>query len=254
MAVRTERDESNPVPTAALVTVGDELICGDVSNTNAAWLGRNLEKLGISVRIAATLPDDRAGVAEFVRWASPTHGIVIVTGGLGGTPDDITRDAIADAFGVARMLDRRLANDLERSGGHAAHFSSDWARLPDGSSALPGIAGGAPAFSIGNVYALAGVPAEMRATFRAISPALESGARVHMWRATYSTTEDRLASVLERLDQSYEGVAVGSYPRFGARSTSVEIVLKGPSEERVSAAARDLEAAVARAGIAARRL
>jgi nicotinamide-nucleotide amidase len=249
MAISSELENAGERRTAALATVGDELICGDVSNTNAAWLGRNLEQLGIAVRIAATLPDDRSRVAQFVRWAAPAHGIVIVTGGLGGTPDDITREAIAEAFGVGRVLDRCLAASLEEAGGYSARFSSEWARLPEGSSVLPGVTGAAPAFSIANVYVLAGVPAEMRSTFMAISSDLERGAPLHMWRSTYATTEDQLASVLQSLDRSYEGVAVGSYPRYGTRRSSVEIVLKGPNNERVSAAARELEAALARAGI-----
>src|SRR6266540_618369 len=100
-------------PRVAILTVGDELLTGDIANTNARWLARELEKLGMRVRIIATVSDERESIAAFVRWGSRENDAVIVTGGLGGTPDDVTRTAIADAFGVERKLDRALAAELE---------------------------------------------------------------------------------------------------------------------------------------------
>src|SRR6266536_2185801 len=114
------------MPHAAIVTVGDELLCGDIANANGTWLARELEGLGVRVRIIATLPDDRESIASFVRWARTDNDVVVVTGGLGTTPDDVTRDSVADAFGVERALDEGLAAELTEAGGHAAAFASEW--------------------------------------------------------------------------------------------------------------------------------
>ena len=86
---------------AALLTIGNEVVSGDVVNTNAAWLAQRLEALGVKVAVAASIPDEIEAVAEFVNRERPRVDHLIVTGGLGGTPDDLTREALAAAFGVA---------------------------------------------------------------------------------------------------------------------------------------------------------
>src|SRR5207253_386427 len=84
--------------TAAIVTIGNELVSGDTVNTNGSWLANRLEALGFDVLLIAALPDDEERVAAFVREQAAEVDVVLVTGGLGGTPDDITREAIAAAF------------------------------------------------------------------------------------------------------------------------------------------------------------
>src|SRR5205085_4842525 len=83
------------VATAAIVTIGNELLSGDVPNTNGSWLARRLEAAGLAVRLVAVLPDEIETVAAFLRLHVPEVDAVIVTGGLGGTPDDVTREALA---------------------------------------------------------------------------------------------------------------------------------------------------------------
>jgi nicotinamide-nucleotide amidase len=235
---------------AAILNVGDEVVRGEIANTNARWLGRELERLGVRVGIVAALPDHIESISSFVRWARQVHNLVVVTGGLGTTPDDVTREAIADAFDVGRVLDQNLASTLERSGGYAAVFAAEWSRLPEGSVLLPSVAGGAPAFAIGNVYVLAGLPSEMRATFKAMRADLQFGPAHQTWRRTYRTTEDRIISLLAQLNEKYSEVVFGSYPHFGRSGAEVEVVLRASQHEVLTSAALDLEAAFERLGVA----
>ena len=85
---------------AALLTIGNEVVSGDALNTNAAWLAQRLESLGVEVVLAASVPDQVDAVADFVIRERARVDHVIVTGGLGGTPDDLTREALAAAFAV----------------------------------------------------------------------------------------------------------------------------------------------------------
>src|SRR4051794_37477106 len=103
---------SEPPETAVILTVGNEILSGDVENTNASWLARRLESLGVAVRLAASVPDEVHAIAGFLRLhaADATH--VIVTGGLGGTPDDVTREGVAATFAVGLVLDERAAGPL----------------------------------------------------------------------------------------------------------------------------------------------
>ncbi len=100
-----------PAPaTAVLLTVGNEIVSGDVENTNASWLARRLAALGVSVRLIACVRDEIEEVAAFLRAEGPHADVVIVTGGLGGTPDDLTREAVAAAFGVPTEEQEPLAS------------------------------------------------------------------------------------------------------------------------------------------------
>jgi nicotinamide-nucleotide amidase len=236
-------------PQAAIATIGDELICGELSDRNGSWLARELEKLGIRVTIIAILPDVRAAIAVFLAWARREKDLVVVTGGLGGTPDDVTRAAVADAFGVDQAVDARLMEELARSGGHSAVFARNWSRLPMGSRVVAGAPGAAPAFALGNVYVLPGVPAEMRAAFRSVRSELPAGPPRGTWRRTYPTTEDQLAPLLSDLDRLFPDVGVGSYPRYGRDGAEVELVLRASQQEALAAAASHVETALSARGI-----
>src|SRR5690348_2563096 len=89
--------------TAAILTIGNELVSGDVLNTNASWLAKRLAPLGVETRLIAAVPDEIETIAEFVRRERQHVDHLFVTGGLGGTPDDLTREAIAASFGVPQV-------------------------------------------------------------------------------------------------------------------------------------------------------
>src|SRR5665213_4323761 len=97
---------------ASILTIGNELVSGDVPNTNASWLAKRLAPLGVSVRMLAAVPDEIEQIAEFVRDEAARVDFLLVTGGLGGTPDDLTREAIAHAFGAEQEEVADLAAEL----------------------------------------------------------------------------------------------------------------------------------------------
>jgi molybdenum cofactor synthesis domain-containing protein len=230
--------------TASIVTIGNELVSGDVANTNGAWLAERLEALGLDVVMVAALPDDEERVAAFVREQAAEEDVVVVTGGLGGTPDDITREAIAAAFDVPQEEQDEVAQRLRaRFHGHPEYVTR-WAQLPAGSRALENPLGGAPGFVLGNVYVLPGLPAEMEAMFETVAGELFRGTPIGSWRRTYRTTESRIVAVLQAAGEHHPSVRVGSYPRFGAEGSSVELVLKSSDAEALAAATAWLERAL----------
>ena len=154
--------------TASILTIGNELVSGDVPNTNASWLAKRLAPLGVAVRMLAALPDEIEQIAEYVRDEAPRVDFLFVTGGLGGTPDDLTREAIAHAFGVEQVEQAEVAADLRARFARNPDYAARWAQLPAGSRPLRNPLGGAPGFAIENVYVLPGLPAEMEAMFEAI--------------------------------------------------------------------------------------
>ena len=230
--------------TAAILTVGNELVSGDVENTNGAWLARRLETLGVSVAMIAALPDDVQRVATWVRQEAPAVDVMLVTGGLGGTPDDLTREAIAAAFGVAQEEFPELAAALRARFTRDPEYAARWAWLPAGSRPLDNPLGGAPGFVTSNAYVLPGLPAEMRAMFETVAEELRSGPPIASWRRRYRTTESRIVSILEEIAQRHPGVLVGSYPTFDARGQEVEVVVKSRDGQELAAVASWLEPAL----------
>ena len=233
--------------TAAIVTIGSELVSGDVVDTNAVWLARRLEQAGMHVQLIATLPDDVERIASFVRATVTDTDVVVVTGGLGGTPDDLTREAIAAAFGVGQAEVPEVAARLRERFPHDPDYAVRWAHLPVGSRPLENPLGGAPGFVLENAYVLPGLPAEMEAMFETVERELPVGPAMGSWRRTYRTRESVIAAQLAEAEERHPGVRVGSYPTFGGSGPTVEVVLKSNEPDRLADAVAWLERELERA-------
>lgn len=156
-----------------LLAVGSELLYGDITNRNAAWLGQRLAEVGLEVTHSCVVGDDVEVIAEAVRTALGRAGALIITGGLGPTQDDVTREALAVAAGVALVRDpdveAALRERFARLGREVPDLNYRQADLPVGASVLANARGTAPGVRLeigpGVAYALPGVPHEMTAMF-----------------------------------------------------------------------------------------
>jgi molybdenum cofactor synthesis domain-containing protein len=213
----------------AVLTVGDELLAGDVENTNATWLSKRLTERGASVVRVLVVPDDESVIAETVReWGAEFDGVVL-TGGLGGTPDDVTMAAVADGLDrdliVDPVAEAEVEQTLERIFEEHPDLDFDlraewYASLPAGATAIPNPEGIAPGCVVENVYVLPGIPEEMHAVFENVESDFDGGVAT---RTLYTpepegAVADALAAVADRF-----GVGVGSYPNRGARVTRVKL-------------------------------
>lgn len=218
-----------------LVSVGDELLRGETVNTNAAWLGRQLDARGVDVGRVTVIPDEVDTIAVVVQAARDRSDAVIVTGGLGPTHDDCTMDGIAAAFGrdleahddALSWIDAETDYDVER-------LAPGTIELPAGARFLPNHVGVAPGCVIDAVYVLPGVPEEMRGMFRHIEPEFV-GERRYTAELAVAQPEREIADVLDRLRSRYD-VTVGSYP-----GDTVRVRLRAPDEDELEAAKRWLE-------------
>jgi len=200
----------------SLITVGDELLAGDVENTNATWLARRLTERGTEVREIVVLPDEVDRVATEVRWHGERFNRVLVTGGLGSTPDDVTVEGIAD--GLGREVGRHeRTNQLVTAAVEEIHeeypdfeFDVERASLrPEGSEVIENEVGIAPGFVVENVYVLPGIPREMHPMFERVADEFEGAMHV---RSLYSTQpESHLNEMLTRVAEKFD-VSVGCYP------------------------------------------
>jgi len=192
----------------------------------------------------ASLPDEIDRIAAFVRTEAERADVVLVTGGLGGTPDDVTREAMAEAFEAPQDEVVDLAERLRSRFPSDPEYAARWANLPGGARPLENPLGGAPGFVVGNVYVLPGLPAEMQAMFLTVTSELATEQPITSWRRTYETTEARIVGVLEAMGDRYPGVLVGSYPKFHPDGATVEVVVKSSDPAALEAAVAWIEQAL----------
>jgi molybdenum cofactor synthesis domain-containing protein len=240
-----------PSPTVGILNIGTELLRGESRNTNGRWLGGELDRLGLDLVTVGVVPDDVGRIADFLNWARLRHDVVLCTGGLGPTPDDVTRDAVAAAFGVPCESDAERRAQLVAAGGHVARLAEPWSRRPAGGRWLAGVEGGATPFAIANVYALAGDPDEMRGAFERLRDELGRWPAAIVWRRTYGVAEDRIADALRSVALACSGVIVCSYPEHSEAGDAVEIVLRALTAGDLESAATRLHGELVAAGVEA---
>lgn len=160
--------------TAILLTVGDELLVGQIVNTNVAWIGEQLSAVGVSVRRAVTVSDEPNEIRSALRQSLADADVVIATGGLGPTHDDVTKKAVADELGRPLRLDEAVLDDLRQKyaarNRPMAERNRVQAEVPEGFTVLRNPVGTAPGLWFedeegGRRRALAilpGVPREMK--------------------------------------------------------------------------------------------
>jgi nicotinamide-nucleotide amidase len=165
---------------AVIISIGDELVLGQVADTNAAFVSSRLVEMGIMPQYHQTLPDELQAVVKAVKHAATKADLVIITGGLGPTQDDLTRQAIAAAMGVSMVFHQPSFNALKRFFKKRGRVMSENNRIqatfPKGSAVLENPLGTAPGFMVqidqAKVIVLPGVPREMKVMFARHFPRL----------------------------------------------------------------------------------
>ncbi|MFP5309555.1 MAG: competence/damage-inducible protein A [Actinomycetes bacterium] len=248
---------------ASIVVIGDEILGGFVQDANSGWLATRLQAAGVPLDRVTTVPDEMDAIDEALHaeLARSRPRLVLTTGGIGSTPDDITYEAVAASLGrdlvveptMAARIDRSLAWSVE----HGLEVTDDFAwhmhrmaRVPAGARLIehdgwaPGLLvdvdGGIEADGGATIAILPGVPSQMRAIVDdAIVPVLE--ARGTTWTVaelTHGFPESALNLCFADVIEAHPEVKLGSYP-----GTPMIVRLQGP-EAAVAAAAETVRRAI----------
>lgn len=161
--------------TAAICTIGDEILIGQIVDTNSSHISQELNKIGVKVRFMDSFGDDRYEILSNLDYALKTNDIVVVTGGLGPTKDDITKAALAELFGTDEYYHSDpqgaiIERILTRRGIEITDINYAQASVPKGSEVIPNNLGTAPCMVFRfpedkyshkpTLYSLPGVPFE----------------------------------------------------------------------------------------------
>ena len=226
---------------AELVATGTELLLGEIVDTNAAYIARRLRTIGLNLFYKTTVGDNEERMAEALKLALSRSDVIITTGGLGPTVDDVTREAVARATGRELVLDPELLTFVERHFARWGRKMSDnnrrQAYKPAGALGIDNPVGTAPIFVVEQdgkyIIVLPGVPREMKHLLdNTVLPYLRE--KLHLTDviiarnlrtcALGESNIDALVGDLER--ESNPTVGLAAHPG----QTDVRITAKGASE------------------------
>jgi nicotinamide-nucleotide amidase len=240
---------------AEIVTTGTELLLGQIDDTNATYLARQLRDLGIDIFFRSTVGDNQARIAQVLDLALARADLVITTGGLGPTVDDVTREAVADATHRPLVLYPDLLAQIEaffaRFGSKMSENNRRQAFLPQDCIPVENPVGTAPAFIVederGTIITLPGVPSEMRYLMKhTIIPYLQQ--RLGRQEVLITRVLRTVAVGESRVDQALSDLEVSSNPTVGLSAhpgqTDVRIVAKAPTQAEAEALVAEFEATV----------
>lgn len=237
--------------TAAVLIIGDEILSGRTQDTNLRDIARYLGVIGVDLAEARTVPDVMDEIVDALNALRARYDYVVTTGGIGPTHDDITADAVAQAFGVELEEHPEIMAMLSaRWGGEINAARRRMARVPVGGALVKNPVAGPPGFTIGNVFTLAGVPQIMRGMLEDVGPRMRGG------RPTVSRTvrvegsgEGQIAEPLETVAKAHTDMSLGSYPFFGPDGYGSNLVVRGRDPAQLGEVVEELIAALRQAGI-----
>jgi molybdenum cofactor synthesis domain-containing protein len=229
------------VETAAFLAIGNELLSGKVVEANLPPLAKTLRSLGVELRTAEILPDEVPILAVAVLRLSRAHGVVITSGGVGPTHDDVTMAAVAQAFGRRVVRDPTLMELVRETFGDAtseAHLR--FADVPEGAELrrAPDVSWPTPV--VENVWILPGVPEVFRMKLSALRAAIV-GPRPFLSRALVLRLDEvDLKDALDAVVAAHPLVSIGSYPALFNPRYRTRITFDGTSAPLLAAALDDL--------------
>lgn len=227
---------------AQLISIGNEITSGQTVDTNSAWLAQRLAEFGVQCVRHQTIADEIEPIRHAIDDAAGRCDLVIITGGLGPTPDDLTRQALADAMGVELKFHEPSLRHIEAYFAHRKRSMHEGNRhqayLPDGATSLHNERGTAPGILArlhnADIYCFPGVPSEMRDMFDAhLRASLEKqtggdATRIAVLR-TFGTSESEIGERLKDLMRRDRNPTVGT--SAADLVISIRIVSHGTTRE-----------------------
>ncbi|MCL2725824.1 MAG: CinA family nicotinamide mononucleotide deamidase-related protein [Polyangiaceae bacterium] len=241
--------------TSVVLSIGTELTRGELVNTNAAWLSTMLTDLGLEVIDHEVVDDDPVHIVAALEHLSHITKVIVSTGGLGPTTDDLTTAAVARALGVDLVRDEAsldaIRRRFERFGRTMSGTDAKQADFPAGATVLPNPIGTAPGFGVelhgARAFFMPGVPREMKRMFEEqVVPRIRNLAFKGTYQIrlrTFGMPEGLVGQKLAGVEEAFPGVIIGYRAHFP--EIEVKVLARLPEAElseepRVAAAARDL--------------
>jgi molybdenum cofactor synthesis domain-containing protein len=230
------------VRSAAILIVGDEVLSGEVRDTNCPYLVQRLASAGVRVARVVTAPDDEDVLVDELTRLRALADAVVVGGGIGPTHDDVTRPAVARVLGVPLVTQAQAERRLRAYfGDRLTPADLSMAEMPEGCRLLTGARTGTLGFALAGVYVLPGVPF----LFEDLADGLLAeftAPPLHRCEIVTPRTEGEIAVHLAEVQGRSADVRIGSYPVFADGRWHVRVVLRASDLGRLDVVACEVRA------------
>lgn len=214
---------------ASIITIGDELLIGQVADTNSAWIAQQLNKIGIAVRNRVAIGDDAEEIKNALDFESENTDVVLITGGLGPTNDDITKKVMCEYFSGKMIVDKDVLQNVEYLFEQVYHkpvsaINLKQAEVPDVCEVIQNKRGSAPGMIFkkeGTIFInMPGVPYEMMGIMEDVIPYLEKQFELpvilHKTILTAGIGESALAEIIKDFENNLpKEIKLAYLPNYG---------------------------------------
>jgi molybdenum cofactor synthesis domain-containing protein len=220
-----------------IVILGDEVLKGEIREANLVHMIPLLAEWGAETALCAILPDDIPVVVRHLRRFREEVDLLVLTGGIGPTPDDITRDAVAEVAGVPLIVhpEAKAALEARPYKGANPEYRMLMAQVPQGATLIPNPLSPAPGFFIDRMAVFPGVPRMLQAMFEWVKP-MVSGRRKSRITLYSMAPESSYAGIMKEAMTVYPEISIGSYP-LSDGEYRVRVVFRGDRFDRTEACA-----------------
>jgi molybdenum cofactor synthesis domain-containing protein len=246
-------DTEDPIVTAAVLVIGNEILSGSVQDENIAYIARGLNDIGIRLKEVRVVPDDHQEIADALNALRNRYDYVFTTGGIGPTHDDITAESVALAFGrkvgYHPEAYRRLETFYAQRGQEFTDGRKRMTLAPEGAELVNNEVMIAPGLKVDNVFVLAGVPRIAHAMFEATKPHLKGGDVVQSRSISTHLAEGELAEALGAIQDRFPTTDIGSYPFYNTpRGTGVKLVARSTDRNVLTTVGEEIRRMIAHLG------
>jgi len=235
--------KANKKVNAAIIVIGNEILSGRTQDVNVVSISKWLNELGVKLEEVRVISDIEETIVKTINDVRKKFNYVFTTGGIGPTHDDITSRSIARAFNLSYGYHKEAYKILETYYG-AENFNEGrkkMSMLPDKALLILNPSSGAPGFIVDNVYCLPGVPSILKSMLGGLNSKIKGGKKFLNKTIALSTVESEIASSLEKVQNNFKDVEIGSYPFFKQGKIGVSIVIRSTDEELISLCYKDIE-------------
>ena len=228
---------------AAIVIIGNEILSGRTQDVNVVTISSWLNELGVKLEEVRVIPDIENSIIKTVNEVRKKFNYIFTTGGIGPTHDDITSRSIAKAFNLSHAYHEEAYAILEKYYGKK-EFNVGRKRMamtPNKAILILNPSSGAPGFSVENVYCLPGVPSILKSMLSGLNNRIRGGKKILNKTITLRTVESEIAESLEKVQNKYEDVEIGSYPFFKQGKVGVSIVVRSTDKNLISDSCKDIK-------------
>ena len=234
--------KANKKLNAVIIVIGNEILSGRTQDVNVASISNWLNGLGVKLEEVRIIPDIEKNIVKTITEVRKKFLYVFTTGGIGPTHDDITAKSISKAFNV-KYCYHPQAYKILKSYYKKGKFNlgrRKMAKMPENAALISNPSSAAPGFSVKNVYCLPGVPSILKSMLGGLNNKIIGGSKILSKTLSLRTIESEISIPLEKVQNKFKNLEIGSYPFFKQGKIGVSLVIRSKNLNLIKKSTNDI--------------